>query len=255
MANVNAIPPKNTAPKGGARFPRYGLKECLAWSSKLVSKTHTGAQPADLVYASVVNAKGSTGDMKVSALKQFGLLKGSSKAYSSTDLGRAIAAAPEEDLEPLRARAALSPVVFKGLFETFHGDEVTLGRLRQRAAELNVHPENTTACVNNYVASLVVAGLVTLDGEKVAHRPAVQEGASLTPLQDHDGIQAGLGREQIDDEAGENERDGSEDTDEEDASLHGSPRAVFHVNVNLDASLDTDKLERQLALLKRFGAI
>ena len=33
------------------------------------------------------------------------------------------------------------------------------------------------------------------------------------------------------------------------------PRAVFNVNVTLDSSLDTEKLQKQLELLKRFGAI
>ena len=33
------------------------------------------------------------------------------------------------------------------------------------------------------------------------------------------------------------------------------PRAVFNVNVSLDSSLDIEKLQKQLELLKRFGAI
>jgi hypothetical protein len=33
------------------------------------------------------------------------------------------------------------------------------------------------------------------------------------------------------------------------------PRAVFNVNVTLDSSLDIEKLQKQLELLKRFGAI
>lgn len=35
----------------------------------------------------------------------------------------------------------------------------------------------------------------------------------------------------------------------------GSARSVIHVNVTLDSSLDTDKLERQLALLRKYGAL
>ena len=34
-----------------------------------------------------------------------------------------------------------------------------------------------------------------------------------------------------------------------------SARSVIHVNVTIDSSLDTEKLEKQLSLLRRFGAI
>jgi hypothetical protein len=39
------------------------------------------------------------------------------------------------------------------------------------------------------------------------------------------------------------------------ATPKGSARAIFHVNVNLDSSLDTEKLQKQLELLKHYGAI
>jgi hypothetical protein len=45
-----------------------------------------------------------------------------------------------------------------------------------------------------------------------------------------------------------------EDSSNPDAEA-GSARAVFHVNVSLDSSLDTEKLERQLRLLRKYGAI
>jgi hypothetical protein len=39
------------------------------------------------------------------------------------------------------------------------------------------------------------------------------------------------------------------------AGVASGPRAVFNVNVTLDSSLDIEKLQKQLELLKRFGAI
>jgi hypothetical protein len=38
-------------------------------------------------------------------------------------------------------------------------------------------------------------------------------------------------------------------------NVQSGPRAVFNVNVTLDSSLDIEKLQKQLELLKRFGAI
>lgn len=226
----------------------------MAWATKLVSKTHIGAQPADIVYASVVNSKGPLGEIKVSALKQYGLLEGDKKAYGATDLAKAIAASPAEELPALYARAALAPPIFKALFDTFHGDDVPIGRLKQRAAELNVHPDNTTTCANTYVAAISLAGLATVEGDRVVHEAATVGEASklleiaadeldnLTPNENH----------------GQTNIEASEDSinpNNEQIGAGGNMRAVFHVNVNLDSSLDTEKLERQLALLKRFGAI
>jgi hypothetical protein len=204
-----------------------------------------------------VNSKGPTGEIKVSALKQFGLLEGTSKAYAASELARTIAASPQEDLLPLYSRAALSPTVFKSLFDTFHGDEVTTGKLRQRAAELNVHPDNLTSCVSNYVTSLALAGLAQVDGETIVHKPAVAE-ASTTGADSPDTKETDKNGG-ADLAQGENERNPPAEDEalagEESQLNHGSPRAIFNVNVNLDSSLDTEKLERQLALLKRYGAI
>lgn len=247
-------PPKGTAPKGGTRYPRYGLKEASEWAKKLVSKTHSNPQPAEIIYASVVDSKGPRGEIKVSALKQFGLLDGPKNAYFATDLAKAIAAAPAEELKPLFSQAAMAPPLFKALFDTYHGDQVQFAKLRQRAAELQVHPDNLANAVSIYAASLALAGLVTVEGDKVNHQAAtslaspeaapVNEDSAATELGDADGaaVEEGIGSK------------GEEGSDQPGAAV-GSPRAVFHVNVNLDASLDTDKLERQLALLKRFGAI
>lgn len=245
-------PPKGTAPKGGTRYPRYGLKEAVEWAKKLVSKTHTSPQPADIVYASVVDSKGPRGEIKVSALKQFGLLDGPKNAYVATDLAKAIAVAPAEELQALYRQAALGPSLFKALFETYHGDEVSLSKLRQRAAELQVHPDNLASAVSIYAASLALAGLATIDGDKLAHQPAAA-GAPVAAVGPADGDENS--EEQASADALE-ERGGADDGGiEVEPPLGGTPRAVFHVNVNLDASLDTEKLERQLALLKRFGAI
>lgn len=236
--------------KGGTRYPLYSLLEAVPWSRKLVSKTHLGPQPQDVVLAGVVDAKSSTGEIRVSALKQYDLMEGTSKAYQATTLAKAIASAPEDELKALLRQAALHPPVFRGLYETFHGDEVSIAKLRQRASDLTVHPDKVEACVQIYLASLEYAGLLTLVGDKAVHKP-VQAGAVLSSTEPNDTLS--------DDELGESSEEEPPESEVEDKQEIpegvSRPRAVFHVNVNLDASLDTEKLQKQLDLLKKYGAI
>jgi len=248
--------PKRQMPKGvrkgGARYPRYPLSDAVGWATKLVAKTHTGPQPRDVVFTSVLGSNGTPGEIKGSALKQYGLMEGDSKAYSATTLARDLAAAPPDERPKLLAAAALSPAIFKGLFDTYHGDETTRAKLRQRAAALNVHPEETEKCVDLYVSSLAMAGLVSVDGDRVSH---VQSSAKsdVGPSAE---IEADP--EEADGPAGDGaDVDGTDDANSTpDREAQGEIRsAVFNVNVTLDSSLDTDKLERQLKLLKRYGVI
>jgi hypothetical protein len=84
--------------KGGTVFPRIALKEALHYGRKLVSKTHVSAQPHDIIYSGVVGAKGGAGDVRISALRQYGLLTGDKKTnYLASDLAKKISSAPPDD--------------------------------------------------------------------------------------------------------------------------------------------------------------
>lgn len=240
--------PKGAPPKGGTRFPRYDLSQAINWAKRLVSKTHQSPQPADVVFAAVVEAKGATASIRISAIKQFNLLQGESSAYDATDLAKEINSVPKDEQQPLLARAALSPEIFKNIFNTFEGHGYTKGKIRQRALELKVHPDNVDKCVDVYCDSMKYAGLVSLDGENVLHHSIQVNQRSSTPILDEATDLASS--ENYDAEEG---GDGSEDAD---LSIKGrSQGAVFNVNVTLDSSLDIEKLERHLSLLKRFGVI
>ncbi|WP_439571346.1 hypothetical protein [Sphingomonas sp.] len=217
----------------------------MEWAKKLVAKTHGGPQTADIIYAGVLETKGTRGEVKASALRQFNLMDGPKEAYSATDLAKKITAAPPEELTPLLKQAALFPPLFKSIFDTFHGDTFSIGKLKQRASELNVHPENVESAISIYCSSLEYAGLISVDGDKITHKSASELEFSA------DNEESETTSEAAEDASTEREYP---DADAEDVT-RGSPRAIFHVNVNLDASLDSDKLEKQLALLKRYGAI
>jgi hypothetical protein len=242
--------PKKTMPKGGRKggsvFPRYALDDAVGWAKRLVSKTHVEAQPVDVIFAGVVGAKSGTGNIRISTLKQYGFLQGDPKGYSATPFAKQMDAAPSDEILPLKQEAVLKPGVFRALYTTFQGDAVPRPKLKQRAAELKVHPDETETCVQIYVTGLVSAGLATVDGDKVVHVPS----SSLVVER-----MADVTAEQFE-PTGEDETvpDDAEKTPQA-ADLLRRPRAVFNVSVSLDSSLDTEKLERQLALLKRYGAI
>lgn len=246
------VPPKGVR-KGGTRFPRYSLKDALPWGKKLVSKTHLGAQPRDVVFAGVVGSASTTGEIKVSALKQYNLLEGTAKAYMATQLAREIEAAPVEELPPLLRKAALAPDVFDALFRTFHGDEVTLAKLKQRAADLKVHPEETERCVKLYVESLELAGLATKKGDSVQHESEQGPAKAVLPPSNNDDEENNSEQAELDSVDTPPSEEASIIQPDQDLNIR--PRAVFNVSVSLDSSLDTEKLEKQLRLLKKFGAI
>ncbi len=257
--------------KGGSVFPRLALSDAVTYARKLVSKTHTSAQPRDVIFSGVVGAKSGTGNVRMSALKQYGFLKGDTKSnFSADDLAKKIVAAPPEELVPLYRQAILKPTVFKKLFDTFHGDLVSKAKLKQRAADLNVHPEETATCIDLYISGMETAGLVTIEEDQVKHLASSEvESVSAVNIEGEVGSETTEDLSEGDDAthiSSDNEDGASAEVDTNGneaktkplrpgSNSNISPRAVFNVNVTLDSSLDIEKLQKQLELLKRFGAI
>lgn len=258
--------------KGGAVFPRINLADAVGYAKKLVSKTHVAPQALDVIHSGVVGAKSGTGNVRVSALKQFNLLKGDNKVlFSADDLAKRINGSPEEELVALYRQAALKPTVFKKLFDTYHGDSVSKAKLRQRALDLKVHPDEASTCIELYVQTMEVAKLVKCEGDQVTHlsQTELRECASEPKKEDQpaeeavaDSLSTEFPGEGADDvelpvDVAPTQPEGkqSDITNVDTRDTQKSPKAVFNVNVSLDSSLDIEKLEKQLQLLKRFGAI
>jgi len=271
---MSNAPKKGTPPqakrKGGTIFPRIDLEQATKYANKLVSKTHTGAQPPATLFAGVFGASGSRGRIRSSALKQYGLMEGSDKdGYKATQLAVRITTSAPEERTPLVREACLRPKVFAVLFETYHGDEVSIAKIRQQAATTKVHPEELENCAELFVASTAFAGLAKRNGDHVQlvssagvnlpergtevtdedEEPDGSETENSVPLDNGSDFES-----RTKDSPGETRRDSP---DGRSGRGNGMPtgRAVIHVNVTLDSSLDTEKLERQLALLRRFGAL
>lgn len=258
--------------KGGSIFPRVALKDAIGLARKLVSKTHTAPQPKDVILSGVIGVKSGQGEVLISALRQYGFLKGDVKAnFSADELAKKIIAAPPEELIALYRQAMLKPTVFKKLFDTFHGDTVSRAKLKQRAADLKVHPDETATCVDLYVSGMTMAGLVVLEGDQVKHLASSDVAALSTASRDGERELETTAEESGGEEYTEVEVGGSEECDVPATGTNSGekvvkpqghkvatqfgPRAVFNVSVTLDSSLDIDKLQKQLELLKRFGAI
>lgn len=254
--------------KGGTMFPRTSLADALVYAKKLVGKTHTGPQPTDVILMGVIGSKYEKGQVAMSALKQYGLMKGNTKSnFAADDLAKKIAAAPDEELAPLYRLAMLKPAVFKTLFDTYHGDTVSKAKLKQRAADVKVHPDETGNCVDLYISGMLTAGLVTVAGEQVTHLASADLDQSLSTQEDLapvDELKNGCALNEDEVDAGKEAVEQAGGLPDSNAAAKpvqstlvgaSGPRAVFNVNVNLDSSLDIEKLQKQLELLKRFGAI
>ena len=260
---------KPTGRKGGTIFPRIALKEALTYAKKLVSKTAVGPQPEQTILAGVFGNAGGPGKIRLSALKQFGLLEGTPAAYKATQLAKDIEAAPDDTArQALFRRAVLSPKVYREVFNTHHGDIASRAKVRGRALALEVHPDVGDTFTGLFIESALTAGLATAEGDDIrliSATDAVQPPAQTSADEDDENAETG---DEDDTEALAREQEEKVKKDPLAANNHpnvqddtGSPArprqraADITLNLTVDSSLDGEKLEKQLALLRRFGLI
>jgi hypothetical protein len=251
MANEKSRGNKNLkgSPKGGTRFPMQGLSDCLEWNKKLVSKTHLSAQPEDLILSGVVGSTSSLGKVRISSMKQFGLIDGNAKAYAASDLAKQLNSSPEEEVMALIRSCFFKPPLFEKIFETFQGDTVSKAKLKQRAADLSVHPDKCEQAIEQYCDSAIAAKLINLEGDNVVH-------SLLNDIQVENSENVAL------DEAEQDSLSESNDDEEqffekpaENNFTKTSTKSGINININIDSTMDVEKLSKQLELLKKFGAI
>jgi len=267
---VGGAPDKKKMPKGGRKggtiFPRIGLKQALEYSKKLVSKTAIAAQPEATILAGVFNNAGPTGRVRASALKQFGLMEGTAAAYKATQLARDIdGAADDPGRLPLVRRAMLSSKVFRELFETYHGDQATKGKIRGRTQQLGVHPDLGDECADLFMASAETAGLATREADGI--RLVAATDASVPPSSGGEAPAPAEAEAQPEHDAASEAKDETRHPEATAAAASPTPGATgapaprprtaadVSVNLTVDSSLDGEKLAKQLALLRSYGLI
>jgi len=242
--------------KGGTRFPRLNIADALAYSKKLVSKTHNGPQPEQTILVGVFNNKGAEGGVRASALKQYGLMEGDAKGYSASPLARQIEAAMPEQRPALVQRAFLTPKLFKQVYDTLQSETASRARVRQVVVTGEVHPDSADVCVECFVEGATHAGLGTMNEDSIV-LGASAAAPQLDTAQEEQGE-----AEKIDtplDEATNSPNAASAAKNEPDSQRQnqssGANKGAVTVNLAVDSSSDPDKLEKQLKLLKQYGLL
>ena len=249
--------------KGGRRFPRLNMAQALGYSKKLVSKTFSGPQPEQTILVGVFDNKGTDGEVRASALKQYALMDGDKKGYVASDLAKKIeAVVPDEKTELIR-KAFLTPELFKQMYDTLQPDKVTRAKVRQAAATGRVHPDTLDLCVDIFIAGAAHAGLGAKTDDGIDFGQATL--APPPPAVDVDAETAtdamGQGNSSPADPAtppppAPGSSNGDQPIPEKVPStpLRGEKPAVT-LSLTVDATSDPDKLEKQLKLLRHYGVI
>ena len=262
MADVEKETAKKPGPpkggrKGGTGYPRIKLEQAVAYAKKLVGKTHTGPMPASTILPGVFGSAKSTGKIRASALKQYGLLIGPSAAYKASPLAKDIDAAPDaETMGPLLIQAFRNSKLFAQILDTYQGDTVAKGKIEQRAKGLEVHTDSAEDCAQIFMDSAVFAGLGTITGDSISLIKA--EDTVAPPLcadEDTDGSDidesGGESEEPVDAEAA-----GKQDTKgTSKPTAKSEQKANVNLNLTVDSTTDPEKLEKQLKLLRQFGML
>ncbi len=259
MTDNKKVPPKGGS-KGGTRYPRISLKKAHEYSTKLVSKTHTGAQPEGVILPGVFGNAGPDGKVRASALKQYNLLDGTPKAYIASELAQKLNGSTPEDLQNYLKEAFLTPKLFKTLFDTFCNDSITRARIRQQASNLKVHPESLDDCVQVYVESAVYSGLATENSDSVEfHATPVLTTAESELESDSDldeGEIAAGGENNSTTGEGNESTNLSPSNDVASSNLTTSnSKPKSNIDIKIDPSMDPEKLDKLLAVLQKYGQL
>ncbi len=249
--------------RGGTRYPHLNLVDALTYAEKLVRKTHTGPQSEQTILIGVFDNKGPVGKVRASALKQYGLLDGEAAAYSASDLAKAIEAATPEEKPKLYRKAFLTPKLFKQIFQTLHGDTVSRARIRQVAISEEVHPTSADESVEYFVSGAIKCGLGSTVGDDLKLLDSDADAANTPPsvepvLEDEHHEETDTLAATTTDEIKDKTLPPAEKKTPLDPPSPANP-ATKHAGVtvafNLDSTFDTDKLQRQLELLRKFNVI
>lgn len=250
--------------KGGTTFPRLTLTEALTYSDNVARKTTTGPQSVENIRLGVFESKGPRGGVKAAALKQYGLLEEKDDTYNSTQLARAILAAPDEEKPPLWRQAFLTSKMFAQMYETYQGDATSRAKLRQVAITKGVHADNAEECVDHFVSGAIKCSLASGEqGDMVQLVPKIASEPLPEPRGD-----------------GEEEKETNENPALADSVPAATPpaapavakpepqvgasggdeptsRGKVQVNLNLhvDSSTDPETLRKQLEYLEKFGVL
>lgn len=245
MSAKKKVQPKGKA-KGGTRFPRYALDAVVDNIPSFLTKVHTGPITVQELSSGVfkLGASSSAGRVRLAAMKHFGLAAGTYKEITATDLSRRIGSTSGDARLPYLQQAFFNVEPFKKVFDVFTGETVTKERIGEYAySPLKVHPDNRDEFAKVFAASATAAGLAAIDGDQISLVPPQEV---LLPSVGEAEIKPSADREEV----GVGEEKGLP------FPLRTGRRAVPpNITIAIDPTLDPEKLEKQLEVLKRYGLI
>jgi len=228
--------------KRGANFARYSLKD-MTDNTKTICNVAAGQKLTAKKLATAVLGAGTltgTAKTKIAALRHYGLLQGTNAALEPTEICRKLPLAKNDERTTLLQRAFLCCKPFKAVYGNYAGTKQPRSNIGTYAmTEERINADNEEQFVNVFVESLEYSGLGEVSGDEIQFQQAALPAEELIETED--------------------------ENSEDQVSLEGEvagfatqtevskPRVV--VNINVDPTLDPDKLEKQLTLLKKYGAL
>lgn len=257
----NKSRPANFKKRGGTRFPGVDLSKAEKYAKSLASKTHSAPQDAKIIMKGVFDASGSPGDIRLSACRQFGFVKGANKVLEASPSARELYAATDEQREIILQKAFLTPPIFQKLHTAFQGDIRSMAELKQQAGKFEVHPESLDKCIDCFIASGKHARMITENGDKFEISKIGSFGIDTQENSNGIGEDSANPENELDDEDSQEENNLDSNAGKLDEipipNQKPSRRSNSNVAINLDidSSMDADKLGKMLSLLKESGLI
>jgi hypothetical protein len=148
----------------------------------------------------------------------------------------------------------LKPSVFSKLHNTFHGENVSIAKLRQQALACDIHPDSAEECIDIFIDSLVYSGLAIRNtDDKIQINSIGVLVEENTILSDENQEDSELPEEQDDQTSVAKSKLLERAKHFEKTKKQGASN--INVNIDVDPSMDPEKLEKLLKLLKSYGVI
>lgn len=246
--------------KGGISFPRYSLKHLIPFLKIIVSKTHINTIDLAQINAGVfaVGAKSTYGKVKCSALKQFGLLEGDYTKFKATELCSKITNSDGGEQTLLIQSAFKNVKIFVNALNTFQNSKTEKIKIGQYAvSSLKVHPDMKEDFANVFVESAEIAGLCAIEGNSITFKN-FQTNTSNAKLVEMEEINDdGINDNNLNNKDGEVKSipENQATAIQTNSTIRQGQVSNINVNIDVDPSMDPEKLEKLLKLLKTYGAI
>jgi hypothetical protein len=242
---------KKGGKKGGTQFPKYSLKHLFPLLKTLVSKTHSTTINIEQLSAGVfgIGAKSDTGKIKSSALKQFGLIEGDYAKFSATELAAQISILDGDEQLNCLQQAFNNVKVFNNSYNTFQDSKTEKSKIAQYAVStLKIHPDLKEDFLKVLLESAEIAGFCKIDGNIVLFE---KSNYNFIP------IDTEINNEDVNQDNDDNGGSDQKPTTDQKFTNSTKQGLISNINVSIDinSSMDPEKLERLLKLLKGYGAI